>query len=87
MTALAGFWSLQGRFDPPARCRSMIEAQARYGTRQSAGSLASLALAIRLHPLLPEDSNDSQPLIGGGGRFALVADVRLDNRAELAAGI
>jgi asparagine synthase (glutamine-hydrolysing) len=40
---------------------------------------------MRLHPCLPEDALDSQPLIGGGGRFALVADLRLDNRAELAA--
>jgi len=87
MTALAGFWSLDGRFDPPSLCRPMIEAQARYGARQSAGRLAELAVAIRLHPLLPEDEHDVQPLIGGGGRFALVADVRLDNRAELAAAL
>jgi asparagine synthase (glutamine-hydrolysing) len=84
MTALAGFWSLDGRFDPAARCRPMIEAQAPYGTRQTAGGLAGLAVAVRLHPLLPEDGLDAQPLIGGDGRFALVADVRLDNRAELA---
>jgi asparagine synthase (glutamine-hydrolysing) len=87
MTALAGFWSLDGRFDPPARCGSMIEAQARYGTRRSAGSLADLAVAVRLHPLLPEDRLDAQPLIGGDGRFALVADLRLDNRTELASAL
>ena len=37
-----------------------------------------------LSPLLPEDDWDRQPLIGGDGRYALVADARLDNRAELA---
>ena len=87
MTALAGFWNVQDRFDPPVRCRTMIEAQARYGTRESVGSLGDLAVAVRLHPLLPEDRHDAQPLIGGQGRFALVADVRLDNRPELAAAL
>jgi asparagine synthase (glutamine-hydrolysing) len=87
MTALAGFWDFDGRFDPAARCRRMIAAQARYGTRDSAGGLGDLAVAIRLHPLLPEDRFDAQPLIGGDGRFALVADVRLDNREELAAAL
>lgn len=87
MTALAGFWGFEDRADPPSRCRSMIDAQARYGTRESAGVLGSLAVALRLHPSLPEDRHDSQPLIGGRGRFALVADVRLDNRAELAAAL
>jgi asparagine synthase (glutamine-hydrolysing) len=87
MTALAGFWSIEDRFDPVAHCRPMIEAQARYGTRQAVGGLSGLATALRLHPLLPEDEYDAQPLIGGGGRFALVADVRLDNRAELTAGL
>lgn len=84
MTALAGFWSFEDRYDAPARCRPMIDAQARYGRRESAGGLDGLALAIRLHPSLPEDESDAQPLIGGEGRLALVADVRLDNRAELA---
>ena len=37
--------------------------------------------------LLPEDSFDRQPLIGGGGRYVMVADVRLDNRDELAAAL
>ena len=87
MTALAGFWSFEGRFDAPAQCRPMIAALARYGIRESAGTLDGLALAIRLHPFLPEDRHDSQPLIGGEGRFALVADVRLDNRDELAAAL
>src|SRR5215213_5249612 len=84
MTAIAGFWNVEGGFDPPGRCRAMIAAQARYGSRESTGEAGAFAFAIRLHPLLPEDEYDAQPLIGGGGRFALVADVRLDNRAELA---
>ncbi|HEX8241580.1 MAG TPA: asparagine synthase-related protein [Allosphingosinicella sp.] len=87
MTAIAGFWSLDGSPDPSSRCRGMIEAQARFGTRRSAADLDGLAVAVRLHPLLPEDRYDVQPLIGGEGRFVLVADVRLDNRPELAAAL
>jgi asparagine synthase (glutamine-hydrolysing) len=84
MTAIAGFWGLDGRFDPPRQARAMIDAQSRFGLRDSEASLGGLTLAARLYPLLPEDEHDSQPLIGGGGRFALVADLRLDNRGELA---
>ena len=87
MTAIAGFWSLDGRFEAPRQCRAMIAAQARYGRRELAAELADFALAARLYPLLPEDRHDTQPLIGGGGRFALVADIRLDNRDEIAAAL
>lgn len=44
-----------------------------------------VSLGIRLFQMVPEDCRDHQPLVGGGGRFVLVADVRLDNRPELAA--
>ena len=84
MTAIGGFWSLGGRFDPPEAVRTILAAQSRYGVRETAAALGDLALGLRLHPLLPEDEHDRQPLIGGDGRFALVADLRLDNRAELA---
>jgi asparagine synthase (glutamine-hydrolysing) len=84
MTAIAGFWNVEGSGPRDDRCGAMIEAQARYGSRPGAKSLGDVALAVRLHPLLPEDAFDVQPLIGGPERFALVADVRLDNRDELA---
>ena len=47
------------------------------------GQTASVALGRRLMRVLPEDTFDHQPLIGGEGRYVLVADVRLDNRDEL----
>jgi asparagine synthase (glutamine-hydrolysing) len=87
MTAIAGFWSLDGRSDPPERCQAMIAAQSAYGSRQSAARIGGLAAAVRLRPLLPEDKHDRQPLIGGDGRLMLAADVRLDNRAELAGAL
>ncbi len=43
-----------------------------------------MALGRQLMRVLPEDVFDHQPLVGGGGRFVLVADLRLDNRDELA---
>ncbi|MBO9712256.1 MAG: hypothetical protein J7495_05020 [Sphingomonas sp.] len=44
----------------------------------------ALAIGRCLHRLLPEDLHDRQPLTGGDGRFLLVADVRLDDRDDLA---
>jgi asparagine synthase (glutamine-hydrolysing) len=84
MTAIAGFWSYGGRFDARGQCARMIAAQSAYGSRGSASQLDGFAVATRLYPLLPEDDKDRQPLSGGNGRFLLAADVRLDNRAELA---
>jgi asparagine synthase (glutamine-hydrolysing) len=62
----------------------MLDSQAIYGPhacRQWDGG--DISMGQRLFRLLPEDTYDRQPLIGGGGRFALVADIRLDNRPEL----
>jgi len=44
-----------------------------------------ISFGIQLYRMVPEDCRDHQPVVGGGGRFVLVADVRLDNRPELAA--
>ncbi len=43
-----------------------------------------IALGGSLLPLLPEDRFDHQPLWSADGSCCLVADVRLDNRADLA---
>lgn len=42
-----------------------------------------IALGRCLYRRLPEDRFDRQPLAGGGGRWRLVADLRLDNREQL----
>ncbi len=47
------------------------------------GRTHAIALGRRLMRVLPEDAFDRQPLIGDGGRYVLIADVRLDNRDEL----
>jgi asparagine synthetase B (glutamine-hydrolysing) len=62
----------------------MLASQKMYGLHASAQwSSGNVALGRRLMRVLPEDTFDRQPLIGAGGRYVLVADVRLDNRDEL----
>ncbi|HLL30656.1 MAG TPA: asparagine synthase-related protein [Allosphingosinicella sp.] len=84
MTALAGFWSIGGRHEPLARCRRMLDAQARYGPEPPiVASEGDLALGKRPWRILAEDALETAPVVGGGGRWTLVADLRLDNRDEL----
>src|SRR5690242_3123864 len=84
MTAIAGIWNFDGRPDAEDHCARMLSAQRIYGVDDVAQwSNDSVALGRRLMHILPEDKFDTQPLIGGGGRYALVADIRLDNREEL----
>jgi len=88
MTALAGVWRFDGRPDAAASCTRILAAQAIYAPDPAAQwAEGDVAFGRRLFRLLPEDSHDRQPLIGGGGRYVLVADLRLDNRDELSAAL
>lgn len=81
MTALAGFWSFDGK--PPApECERILHGQALYGSHRAQGDDGVLALGRNLFATLPEDRFDRGPQ--GRADFRLVADVRLDNRPELA---
>jgi asparagine synthase (glutamine-hydrolysing) len=85
MTGICGLWYRDGR-DAAENCARMRRALKIYGPhREGAWDGGEISLGIRLFRMLPEDRFDRQPLVGGGGRFVLVADVRLDNRPELAA--
>ncbi len=85
MSAIAGIRNGRGG-DVAGDCARMLDAQRCYGRDDGAQWQGDgVALGRRLARLLPEDAQDRQPLRGGGGRFTLVADVRLDDRAELAA--
>lgn len=86
MTALAGLWRFDRRPDAADGCARMLRAQESYGPHHSAQWSGSpgVALGRRLMRTLPEDVFDRRPLVGGQGRYVLVADVRLDNRDELA---
>lgn len=84
MSAIAGLWRFDGHPDSAGGCARMLAAQKIYGLDGSGHwSDAGVALGRRLMRLLPEDQFDRQPLTGVDGRYVLVADVRLDNRAEL----
>jgi asparagine synthase (glutamine-hydrolysing) len=84
VSAIAGFWSLKGE---PARdyCTRMLHAQQPYGSKSAHWANGPFACGRLLHSVLPEDAFDQQPL--RRGPYRLVADLRLDNRADLAAGI
>lgn len=88
MTALAGFFDFRGKHGPRPAVARMLAAQAHYATRP--------AVVVEDHPvalgrasfdLLPEDGASPGPVAGGGGRYLLAADIRLNNRADLAAAL
>lgn len=85
MTALAGCWAFGNGPDPRAAAERMLKAQAVHAPSAPAVAGAEdVALGRRLFSLLPQDRHDRGPMFGGGGRWLLVADVRLDDRAALA---
>lgn len=85
MTAIAGYVSLGGQNPPEFQCHKMIEGLAEFGGhREAVHSVDNVAFGSSLRLVLPEDEHDRQPLLGGGGRFLLAADARIDNRSELA---
>src|SRR6478736_924007 len=88
MTALAGLWNFGGRPHPEESCRRMLASQAIYGPHgERQWSDGAMALGRRQFRTLPEDIHDRGPQHDASGRFTLVADVRLDNRDELAAAL
>lgn len=88
MTALAGYWAFGGADEPRGRCDRILKAQQIYAPDPPAvWNDGEIALGRRLFPTLTEDRYDRGPVTGGGGRWTLVADVRLDNRRELCAAL
>ncbi|MET1110885.1 MAG: asparagine synthase-related protein [Allosphingosinicella sp.] len=84
MGAIAGLWCTDGR---PAEgpLEAMLAELRPYGPDFS-GRWAKddVALGHCAMHLFAEDESDRQPLTGGGGRFVMVADARLDDREGLA---
>lgn len=64
----------------------MLAPLAKFGPdRTDVRTLGQASFGRVLDQILPEDAFDCQPLTGQGGRVLFCADVRIDNRAELAA--
>jgi asparagine synthase (glutamine-hydrolysing) len=82
MTALAGLWDFSGGNPAPVLAR-MLAAQSIYGRETASTSMEQVALGRRLWPLVPEDTFDRGPIASADGALLLVADARIDNRAEL----
>ncbi len=86
MSAIAGFWSFGGAHDANSLCRAGLAALSDYGPHGSdSASIGDLTLGRNFFRLLPNEEPDRQPLLAG--RNALVADLRLDNRDEIAAAL
>ncbi|HEX2763969.1 MAG TPA: asparagine synthase-related protein, partial [Allosphingosinicella sp.] len=84
MTALAGFWAFGGADEPRGSVERMLRAQQIYGKSPPAlWGGGDIALGRSLFSTLPEDRYDRGPVIGGGGRWVLAADIRLDDREGL----
>ena len=85
MTALAGVWRFAGAPQIRRSCEGMLKAQSFYARDPPQIWVGdSLALGRALFRTLPEDRFDSGPCRSKDGQRVLVADVRLDNREELA---
>jgi asparagine synthetase B (glutamine-hydrolysing) len=83
VSALAGWWSL-GAGDPAAEVSRLLglqRAQGPDGAEQAAEGPVALGRALRWR--VPEDAHDAGPVQLRGGKGWVVADARLDNRAEL----
>src|SRR5450755_3677481 len=83
MSAICGVWRLRGG-DPLGDCDRILGALQPYGRdRSDSWSDGVVGLGSRLTRLVPEDAFDRQPIVSEGGRYAIVADARIDDRESL----
>lgn len=84
MSAIAGVWSFGGRDRASGLCSHLLDSLAAYGPHGcDSATYGDYCTGRRLYRRLAEDEFDRQPLTSEDGRFALVADARIDNRDEL----
>jgi asparagine synthase (glutamine-hydrolysing) len=83
VTVIAGYWAFDNPIDPTRACQRMLASQQVYAPGAPVCRTdGPLSLGRRLHAMLPEDRFERGPASTPSGTL-LVADVRLDNRAEL----
>lgn len=84
MSAISALWVQATNPDSASLHHRMLAAQAVYGPEKRFSCTAGpVSLGGNLLHLLPEDAHDEQPLWSADRSVCLVADVRLDNRADL----
>ena len=84
MSSICAVWSDASEPGAGVLLDQMLDAQAAYGPhRRFAWSEKGVGLGGNLMHLLPEDVHDRQPLWTADGSACMVADVRLDDRADL----
>ncbi|HYP04708.1 MAG TPA: asparagine synthase-related protein [Bryobacteraceae bacterium] len=86
MTTIWGLWRRDGSPSASREVRRMESALAAYGPDRTAcwhNRDGNVAVGGAIALSLPEDDFDRQPLYDGASDTVLIADVRLDNRAEL----
>jgi asparagine synthase (glutamine-hydrolysing) len=84
MSSISAFWARDRVNVSQSLHERMQTAHAIYGPdRAFRWSDEHISLGGNIMRLLPEDIHDRQPLWSNNGSACLVADVRLDNRAEL----
>ncbi len=84
MSGLAGIFHLDGRDANLDMIRRMVAAMPFHGDDAFGYRCqGTAALGHRHFWTTPEDQGETQPLTAAGGRFWLVANARIDNRAEL----
>ncbi len=88
MSGICALLRLDGSTVPGRKLEPVLDALAEWGASPHIwppeGGPALVALGCRLHAVTPEDSFERQPLHSAAGTCTLVADARIDNRAELA---
>lgn len=84
MTALAGYWHHSGASGVRQACARMLSGQSVYGQEDNSWSDGAIALGRRIYRRLPQDRYDLGPVAGAHNATVLAADLRLDNREELA---
>ncbi|MBV9931119.1 MAG: asparagine synthetase B [Alphaproteobacteria bacterium] len=90
MSAIAGLWTFGADAGPESEraCEAMLAAQRAFGPDDTATlGHGGLHLGRNLFRLVPEDRFDRQPLLSAARTTALVADLRLDNREEIATAL
>src|SRR5881296_3903808 len=84
VSGIAGLWRLDGRPGEPAELDGMLARLAHRGPDGTgAWREGRVALGHGMLHTTPESLREQQPLVGTRGDLVLVADARVDNRAEL----